>query len=66
MHLPERNRSQPDYINPDLLMPEKNGPVSGSQLFQQRLAALRAGTLYTRLSPTTSNRLEKCQQAAHL
>ena len=51
MHLPERNRSQPDYVNPDLLMPGKNRPVSGSQLFQQRLAALQAGTLYTRLSP---------------
>ena len=51
MHSPERSRSLPDYVNPDLLMPGRNRPVSGSQLFQQRWAALRAGTLYTRLSP---------------
>ena len=49
-HSPERSRSLPDYVNPDLLMPGRNRPVSGSQLFQQRWAALRAGTLYTRLS----------------
>ncbi|MBD3884159.1 hypothetical protein IFO70_20640 [Phormidium tenue FACHB-886] len=49
-HLPERSRSLPDYVNPDLLIPGRTRPGSGSQLFQQRWAALRAGTLYTRLS----------------
>lgn len=39
----------PEFSLPEPAIPHLPGPTSGSQMYQQRLAALRAGMTYTRL-----------------
>ncbi|HEY9626652.1 MAG TPA: GDSL-type esterase/lipase family protein [Coleofasciculaceae cyanobacterium] len=49
-HSPEPSRRWKTVPIADFAPPRRNRPGSGSQLLQQRWAALRAGTLYTRLA----------------
>lgn len=46
---PASNQVRPDYPVPTIEFSQPVTPRSGSQLFYQRLAALQAGRLYTRL-----------------
>jgi len=48
-HLPEPSRRWKTIPIADFALPTRSRPGSGSQLLQQRWAALRSGTLYTRL-----------------
>ncbi|MEC4984120.1 MAG: GDSL-type esterase/lipase family protein [Oscillatoria sp. PMC 1068.18] len=51
--IPSVESLPPEFSDFSPVEPASVSPVSGSQLYQQRLAALKSGKLYTRLNPNS-------------